>query len=86
MWEIKVTKKTLDTEWHLVASYCIKMYYYYVSSSNSTVNDQGDFTGKDVAFIYQDLELALYGEFKAGIMVRSILCLFVTGVIQYWLF
>ena len=33
------------------------------------VNENGDFTGPDIAFIYQDLELALVGEFKNGIMV-----------------
>ena len=34
------------------------------------VDENGDFTGQDIAFIYQDLELALVGEFKDGIMVR----------------
>ena len=75
VWIIKVIKKTLDTEWHLVANYCIKMYLNF--TSYSTVDEQGDFTGKDVAFLYQDLELALYGEFKAGIMVRLQNSLFV---------
>ena len=34
------------------------------------VDENGKFTGPDIAFIYQDLELALVGEFKNGIMVR----------------
>ena len=37
------------------------------------VDDMGEFTGsKDIAFIYQDLELALIGDFKRGIMVHEI--------------
>ena len=36
------------------------------------VDENGDFTGlKDVAFIYQDLELALIGSFRKGIMVST---------------
>ena len=38
-----------------------------------TVDDMGEFTGsKDFAFIYQDLELALIGDFKSGIMVYDL--------------
>ena len=33
------------------------------------VDRYGEFTGDDIAFIYQDLQLALIGEFKKGIMV-----------------
>ena len=33
------------------------------------VDDHGKFTGDDIAFIYQDLELALVGGFKNGMMV-----------------
>ena len=34
------------------------------------VDNRGEFTGSnDIAFIYQDLELALVGEFNKGIMV-----------------
>ena len=36
------------------------------------VDNHGEFTGSnDIAFIYQDLELALVGEFNKGIMVIS---------------
>ena len=36
------------------------------------VDNRGEFTGSnDIAFIYQDLELALVGEFNKGIMVIS---------------
>ena len=34
------------------------------------VDDNGDFTGDDISFIYQDLETALVGKFDKGIMVR----------------
>ena len=34
------------------------------------VDENGDFTGPNIAFIYQDQELALVGEFKDGVMVR----------------
>ena len=34
------------------------------------VDDNGEFTGDNIAFIYEDLELALVGKFKKGIMVR----------------
>ena len=33
------------------------------------VDNEGEFTGNNIAFIYQDLQLALIGEFKKGIMV-----------------
>ena len=33
------------------------------------VDRYGEFTGDDIAFVYQDLQLALIGEFKKGIMV-----------------
>ena len=33
------------------------------------VDENGEFTGPDIAFIYQDLELALIGEFQKGLMV-----------------
>ena len=33
------------------------------------VDKNGDFTGPDIAFIYQDLELALVGQFNKGMMV-----------------
>ena len=36
------------------------------------VDENGEFTGPDIAFIYQDLELALVGEFKKGLMVSEI--------------
>ena len=36
------------------------------------VDNHGEFTGSnDIAFIYQDLELALVGQFNKGIMVIS---------------
>ena len=35
------------------------------------VDKNGEFSGDDIAFIYQDLELALVGKFKNGIMVRK---------------
>ena len=35
------------------------------------VDENGEFTGDNIAFIYQDLELALVGKFKNGIMVRK---------------
>ena len=36
------------------------------------VDNRGEFTGSnDIAFIYQDLELALVGQFNKGIMVIS---------------
>ena len=36
------------------------------------VDEKGEFTGtNDIAFIYQDLELALIGQFDKGIMVRN---------------
>ena len=45
------------------------------------VDKNGDFTGQDIAFIYQDLELALVGEFKDGILVRfSILFFFYPNI------
>ena len=34
------------------------------------VDENGEFTGPNIAFIYQDQELALVGEFKDGVMVR----------------
>ena len=34
------------------------------------VDHKGEFTGEDIAFIYQDLKIALIGYFKKGIMVR----------------
>ena len=34
------------------------------------VDKEGEFTGNNIAFIYQDLELALVGKFEKGIMVR----------------
>ena len=34
------------------------------------VDKNGEFTGDDIGFIYQDLELALVGKFNKGIMVR----------------
>ena len=34
------------------------------------VDKKGEFTGNNIAFIYQDLELALVGKFDRGIMVR----------------
>ena len=36
------------------------------------VDENGEFTGPDIAFIYQDLELALVGEFQKGLMVSEI--------------
>ena len=33
------------------------------------VDDYGEFTGDNIAFIHQDLELALVGNFNMGIMV-----------------
>ena len=33
------------------------------------VDENGEFTGPDIAFIYQDLELAIVGEFQNGLMV-----------------
>ena len=36
------------------------------------VDENGEFTGPDIAFIYQDLELALVGEFQKGLMVSKI--------------
>ena len=36
------------------------------------VDENGEFTGPDIAFIYQDLELALVGEFQKGLMVSLI--------------
>ena len=36
---------------------------------HGVVDDNGDFTGDEISFIYQDLELALVGKFKNGIMV-----------------
>ena len=36
------------------------------------VDENGEFTGPDIAFIYQDLELALVGEFQMGLMVSEI--------------
>ena len=33
------------------------------------VDEDGEFTGSDIAFIYQDLELALVGKFNKGMMV-----------------
>ena len=40
------------------------------SSENGLVDENGEFTGESVAYIYQDLKLALIGYFKKGIMVR----------------
>ena len=34
------------------------------------VDKNGEFTGESVAYIYQDLKIALIGYFKKGIMVR----------------
>ena len=34
------------------------------------VDKNGEFTGESVAYIYQDLKLALIGYFNKGIMVR----------------
>ena len=34
------------------------------------VDENGEFTGESVAYIYQDLKIALIGYFKKGIMVR----------------
>ena len=36
------------------------------------VDENGEFTGPDIAFIYQDLELALVGDFQKGLMVSEI--------------
>ena len=36
------------------------------------MDENGEFTGPDIAFIYQDLELALVGEFQKGLMVSDI--------------
>ena len=36
------------------------------------MDENGEFTGPDIAFIYQDLELALVGEFQKGLMVSEI--------------
>ena len=36
---------------------------------HGTVDKDGEFTGDDIAYIYQDLELALVGTFHRGIMV-----------------
>ena len=36
------------------------------------VDENGEFSGPDIAFIYQDLELALVGEFQKGLMVSEI--------------
>ena len=36
------------------------------------VDDHGKFTGDDIAFIYQDLELALVGQFHKGMMVSMV--------------
>ena len=33
------------------------------------VDKNGEFTGDNIAFIYQDLELALVGQFNKGMMV-----------------
>ena len=33
------------------------------------VDKNGELTGDDIAFIYQDLELALVGKFSKGVMV-----------------
>ena len=38
-----------------------------------TLDENGDFTGPDIAFIYQDLELALVGQFNKGMMVSKYL-------------
>ena len=35
------------------------------------VDKNGKFTGDDIAYIYPDLEIALVGTFKDGIMVGS---------------
>ena len=37
------------------------------------LDENGDFTGPDIAFIYQDLELALVGQFNKGMMVSKYL-------------
>ena len=51
------------------------------------VDKNGDFTGQDIAFIYQDLELALVGEFKDGILVRfSILFFFIQTFVSKYVF
>ena len=34
------------------------------------VNDKGEFSGDNIAFIYQDITHALIGKFNKGIMVR----------------
>ena len=34
------------------------------------VDNEGEFTGNNIAFIYQDLQLALVGKFIKGLMVR----------------
>ena len=36
------------------------------------MDENGEFTGPDIAFIYQDLVLALVGEFQKGLMVSDI--------------
>ena len=36
------------------------------------VNENGEFTGKkDMAYLYPDLELAMVGQYKKGLMVQS---------------
>ncbi len=35
------------------------------------VDQEGELTGEDVAFVYQDLKTAVVGRFKDGILVRS---------------
>ena len=39
---------------------------------HGVVDVNGEFTGPDIAFIYQDLELALVGEFQKGLMVSEV--------------
>ena len=34
------------------------------------MNDKGEFSGDNIAFIYQDITHALIGKFNKGIMVR----------------
>ena len=53
------------------------------------VDSEGEFTGQNIAFIYQDLDLALVGEFNKGIMVRielknyMIYCIFGCFLFQF---
>ena len=36
------------------------------------VDENGEFTGNDIAYLYQDLELAIIGKFKHGLLVCKI--------------